>query len=208
MGTVVYTPRDCGVDYLTFTFLTHIVFLMGERSGAMKTLICGFFLIFVLGSSDAAIAHLGPCPTQDKGLEKIRQSFECSPEEPHYAFCYGEKETCNCNGELIATSGSSQYDPWRGLLFANGEGGWDCRHKCRRYVSGSQVLKPTINVCEECEYECNQNGNGGCRTIKGLALGSCFPDSFGGGCSGIPEGCANCNEVIDCPEEETNPRRL
>merc|ERR1711942_249314 len=157
----------------------------------------------LLCSSDAAVAIGGRCPPQDKGVEKIRQYFECSPEEPHYAFCSGEKETCTCNGELELTSGSSEYDPW-GRVSAVGEGGWDCRHKCRRYVSGSQVLKPTINVCEECEYECNQNGDGGCRTIKGLSLGSCFPDSFGGRCSGIPEGCANCNERLEC---EDKPRR-
>merc|ERR1712042_229596 len=182
---------------------------MGEKSSAMKILIHSLYMFVLLGSSDAAIAQRGRCPPQDKGLEKIRQYFECSPEEPHYAYCSGEKETCTCNGELIVTSGSREYDPW-GRARAVGEGGWDCRHKCRRYVSGSQVLKPTFNVCEasneECEYECRSNG--GCRTIKGLTLGSCFPDSFGGGCSGIPEGCAKCNEVKDCPEEDTNPRRL
>ena len=55
-----------------------------------------------------------------------------------------------------------------------------------------------------CNYLCNDNG--GC-TVQyvgpprgGKTAGSCFPDSFGGGCSGTPPECSNCNTVLSCQE--------
>merc|ERR1712004_22695 len=49
-----------------------------------------------------------------------------------------------------------------------------------------------------CRYTCQNNG--GCQVRDGGTLGSCFPDSFGGSCSGIPRGCRNCNQILSCPE--------
>merc|ERR1712193_70198 len=49
-----------------------------------------------------------------------------------------------------------------------------------------------------CTHTCQNNG--GCQTRNGGTLGSCFPDSFGGRCTGIPRGCDNCNDVLSCPE--------
>ena len=54
-----------------------------------------------------------------------------------------------------------------------------------------------------CQYTCL--GSGGCDTTysppglySGKTKGSCFPQSFGGDCIGIPENCEACNKVIDC----------
>merc|ERR1711970_235830 len=55
-----------------------------------------------------------------------------------------------------------------------------------------------------CSYECNANG--GC-TVRytgpfrnGRVAGSCFPESFGGRCSGTPPECEDCNRVKYCVE--------
>ena len=54
----------------------------------------------------------------------------------------------------------------------------------------------------DCDYKCNANG--GC-TVKyvgppraGKISGSCFPQSFGGSCSGTPRECQDCNNVLTC----------
>lgn len=36
---------------------------------------------------------------------------------------------------------------------------------------------------------------------RGKTQGSCFPDSFGGECSGTPRECQDCNRAIRCQEE-------
>jgi len=38
-------------------------------------------------------------------------------------------------------------------------------------------------------------------------MGSCFPDSFGGSCSGTPRECQDCNRAITCQERDV-PTRL
>merc|ERR1712025_172424 len=93
-----------------------IVFSLSKKSGAMKILIRGLYFIYLLGSSDAAVAIGGPCPPQDKGMVKTRQYFECSPEEPHYAFCSGEKETCNCNGDWSSLADLVSMIPGAGFV--------------------------------------------------------------------------------------------
>jgi len=52
-----------------------------------------------------------------------------------------------------------------------------------------------------CDYKCNGEG---C-TVRyigpnrpGKISGSCFPDSFGGECSGTPPECQDCNKAISC----------
>ena len=59
-------------------------------------------------------------------------------------------------------------------------------------------------TANNCDYKCNSNG--GC-TVKyvgppraGKVSGSCFPESFGGSCSGTPRECQNCNTVLNCQE--------
>ena len=32
----------------------------------------------------------------------------------------------------------------------------------------------------------------------GLTSGSCFPQDFGGSCSGTPSQCSDCNRVLNC----------
>ncbi len=57
-----------------------------------------------------------------------------------------------------------------------------------------------------CEYTCQPNGgcsvllitNGG--FVSGNVLGSCFPKSFGGACSGTPKACHDCSHV--CQSEK------
>ena len=57
-----------------------------------------------------------------------------------------------------------------------------------------------------CDYQCQSNG--GCtatyvgRSRPGKHQGSCFPDEFGGSCSGTPNECHNCNQVLSCSPEE------
>ena len=54
----------------------------------------------------------------------------------------------------------------------------------------------------DCKYECTNNG--GCKAKyigpprKGYTSGSCFPESFGGGCSGTPPECQDCNQKVSC----------
>merc|ERR1711911_178048 len=54
---------------------------------------------------------------------------------------------------------------------------------------------------KNCDYKCNGEG---C-TVRyigpnrpGQISGSCFPDSFGGECSGTPPECQDCNKAISC----------
>ena len=48
--------------------------------------------------------------------------------------------------------------------------------------------------------------NGGCmvkyigRPRPGKTTGTCFSESFRGGCSGTPPECENCNEEVSCSE--------
>ena len=56
---------------------------------------------------------------------------------------------------------------------------------------------------DDCQYTCKDDE--GCTTTYspkgtyyGKTKGSCFPQDFGGACSGIPENCEACNEVVDC----------
>lgn len=54
----------------------------------------------------------------------------------------------------------------------------------------------------DCKYECTNRG--GCRakyigpSRAGQTSGSCFPDSFGGSCSGTPPECQDCNQKVSC----------
>ena len=42
---------------------------------------------------------------------------------------------------------------------------------------------------------------------RGKTKGSCFPDSFGGSCSGTPRECQDCNRAIRCHEDTPTPVR-
>merc|ERR1719350_175663 len=53
-----------------------------------------------------------------------------------------------------------------------------------------------------CSYKCQSNG--GCEVTyigpsrPGQTSGSCFPQSFGGSCSGTPPECQDCNRALNC----------
>jgi hypothetical protein len=57
---------------------------------------------------------------------------------------------------------------------------------------------------KDCKYECTNSG--GCMaqyigpSRAGQTSGSCFPDSFGGSCSGTPPECQHCNQIVSCSE--------
>merc|ERR1712137_672271 len=60
---------------------------------------------------------------------------------------------------------------------------------------------------KNCDYTCDPSGTKGDRgcTVRyigpprsGNTKGSCFPDSFGGECSGTPRECQDCNKAISC----------
>ena len=64
------------------------------------------------------------------------------------------------------------------------------------FVKPPQILKGD----DKCIYSCRENK--GCSVkissnhpINGPTLGSCFPPSFGGSCSGIPDDCKKCLDV-------------
>jgi len=66
--------------------------------------------------------------------------------------------------------------------------------------------RPSSSHSQVCDYQCQSNG--GCtatyvgRSRPGKHQGSCFPDEFGGSCSGTPNECHNCNQVLSCSPEE------
>jgi len=71
-----------------------------------------------------------------------------------------------------------------------------------------------ISNNDVCQYNCLDKGV--CEVLYigprrgGNTKGSCFPARFGGGCSGTPPECQECNRVIDCensqePEQEKCP---
>ena len=55
-----------------------------------------------------------------------------------------------------------------------------------------------------CNYRCGNDG--GCEVHytgpprRGQIMGSCFPPSYGGSCSGTPRECNDCNKVLNCYE--------
>lgn len=62
---------------------------------------------------------------------------------------------------------------------------------------------------DPCNYSCTEGG--GCEVHyigpprRGKTQGSCFPDSFGGSCSGTPRECQDCNRAIRCQEDTRTP---
>ena len=77
------------------------------------------------------------------------------------------------------------------------------RHHHVAHISNSGGIGTSSKVCD---YQCKPNG--GCTATyvgpsrPGKHSGSCFPDDFGGGCSGTPNECQNCNQVLSCSPEE------
>ena len=57
-----------------------------------------------------------------------------------------------------------------------------------------------------CDYQCKPNGSCTATYVGpprgGRTSGSCSPDDFGGSCSGTPNECQNCNQVLSCSPEE------
>ena len=60
-----------------------------------------------------------------------------------------------------------------------------------------------------CDYNCSSSG--GCEVRytgpprSGSVKGSCFPQAFGGSCSGTPPECRDCNEEVDCVDDNIQP---
>ena len=55
-----------------------------------------------------------------------------------------------------------------------------------------------------CDYSCQPSGSCIVKYVGpprgGNTAGSCFPNSYGGGCSGTPRECEDCNSVLTCHE--------
>merc|ERR1711953_1571633 len=55
-----------------------------------------------------------------------------------------------------------------------------------------------------CDYSCQPSGSCIVKYVGpprgGNTAGSCFPHSYGGGCSGTPRECEDCNSVLTCHE--------
>merc|ERR1712112_273602 len=137
--------------------------------------------------------------------------------------CSSFTDSCSNDGQLLSTAGTSNYDENGNQLPSTG--GWDCRDKCRgcRFsCSGSQSRtkfgsRPSSGSGSfgfgssgsrasggsgDCDYKCTDRG--GCQVTyvgpprAGRTQGSCFPDSFGGECTGTPRECQDCNRAINC----------
>ena len=70
---------------------------------------------------------------------------------------------------------------------------------------GSTNNDSGLKYPEPCKYACT---NGGGCTVQykgpsrsGATFGSCFPLSFGGGCSGTPPECRECKDAIKCSHQ-------
>ena len=80
----------------------------------------------------------------------------------------------------------------------------ETRHSSVKVAAG-QIAEMVDTVGRDnCKYECQQNGS--CTSSymgpprAGPRKGSCYPESFGGNCSGIPKECQDCNRAKNCPE--------
>ena len=66
--------------------------------------------------------------------------------------------------------------------------------------------RPSSSHDQVCDYQCKPSG--GCTATyvgpprRGNLEGSCFSDASGGGCSGTPNECHQCNQVLSCSPEE------
>ena len=66
--------------------------------------------------------------------------------------------------------------------------------------------RPFSSHHQVCDYQCKPSG--GCTATyvgpprRGNLEGSCFSDASGGGCSGTPNECHQCNQVLSCSPEE------
>merc|ERR1711971_1241673 len=84
----------------------------------------------------------------------------------------------------------------------SGDTGRDCPGEC---AVGQDFLCKSSGGSKNdrnCSYKCQTNG--GCEVTytgpsrPGQTQGSCFPQSFGGSCSGTPPECQDCNRALRC----------
>merc|ERR1712130_914604 len=176
-------------------------------------------LTSVLLDVEAEVSQ-GPC--NDPGTTTTEESWSCSNGDSK---CTKTVNVCNSNGFGFREAGYDNYLA-NGLGNSVGGGGWDCRHKCRscsHTCSGSQSRiegsssgsgsnsgfgsnsgsrSPGGSGSQDCDYKCTNSG--GCQVTyvgpprAGKTQGSCFPDSFGGECSGTSRECQDCNRAINC----------
>merc|ERR1712066_567227 len=77
------------------------------------------------------------------------------------------------------------------------------------------LLVSAASAQNPCAYTCQDTGACQVRYVgpsrPGHTMGSCFPASFGGECSGTPPECLDCNIELTCREpgqsSEQRPRR-
>ena len=80
------------------------------------------------------------------------------------------------------------------------------RPRAQRSPPVPQVLVYSPPSSKVCDYQCTPTG--GCNVTyvgpsrPGKRSGSCYPDDFGGSCSGTPDECQNCNQVLSCSPDE------
>merc|ERR1712061_733200 len=146
-----------------------------------------------------------------EGTKKVEETWYCGRST---ITCGRVVEDCSDCGEKgtvesgfvdlpYSTSGESQT----GVVISLQS--WDCRHKCNSNSVGvrgaqerqsfKQCRRPTTRPTTpdktddgDCSYSCVANG--GCHAEYNgrwkYQQGSCFPKSFGGGCSGMPRECS------------------
>merc|ERR1712170_330464 len=129
---------------------------------------------------------------------------------------------CKPSGGCTATYvGPSRPGKHSGSCFSNASGGScsgtpnECQN-CNQVLSCSpeEIQKSAFDTRHTgdkrtrfCDYKCDPSGTKGDRGCEvryigpprsGNIKGSCFPDSYGGECSGTPRECQDCNKAIFC----------
>merc|ERR1712183_585637 len=189
---------------------------IGIQPTKMKVVWALLSLLVLLATAEAYVSQ-GVCSGSDLGTETVDESWDCDASGG--SACSQITKSCSCDGNFFESGGTTNYDSRGNVQTAIG-GGWDCHSKCQGNPrsSGSQS-KTSGKSCNggggsrgnggigsinsrNCDYSCTSSG--GCKVTYigpprgGATSGSCFPQDFGGSCSGTPPECQDCNQAINC----------
>merc|ERR1712080_179501 len=170
----------------------------------------------------------GTCPRSDWGKETTKEDWECNNGESTCSSftdsCSNDGQLLSTAGtsnydengnQLPSTGGWDCRDKCRGCRIScsgsqsrtkfgtrpssgSGSSGFGSGSSGSGSSSGSRASGGS----KDCDYKCTDRG--GCQVTyvgpprAGRTQGSCFPDSFGGECSGTPRECQDCNRAINC----------
>ena len=180
----------------------------------------------LLATSQAFISH-GFCSGSDLGTERVEEAWECDggggascSQTTTTCSCGGESieqggtNNYDSRGQLQTATGPGWdcSNKCRGNPRTSGAQAKSSKKSCgggggSGFSGGSggstgnkMIFLPSAPdyyyCCLDCDYRCTSGG--GCEVRYGGTLGSCFPHSFGGACSGTPAQCVDCKLKIRC----------